>query len=430
MPSTLVILIIVMLCLMTTNVMSQSSRFVGIVNVKNVGLLNVFQHTDNTNVRQKHSILCSTYDSARGSYDPVVVLQYPGEAMLNNFTDYEGKSMYTFFLWPKEVRQIPRKVFGFDAISTLDGSTIVGKTNGAIYATDVRNWQFPATTDIGSTVIPSAWMYSSLLWKFIDRDRNEDILTCRVQIEAGLVKFAQLVWLEHPRNGIEGRNWKISVLKDSACDTNIAETEIKLGFADTYEVVFATGVYTKRLTFFYTTGLLNNWDNPNSVAAAIIESGREYYDISTVDINNDGKVDILVTVQAQNEGSVEVFEYPEDFRNSQSYVRHVLYDQFRSRNGGTAGRTPGVARTFFPTTNKQRKPWIMVAGADDGRAYYLRPTSENANNWNYELVTVLDAGTSQIVSGMTSADIDGDGYEELLVSVHNRDRVEVYSFRP
>jgi len=72
----------------------------------------------------------------------------------------------------------------------------------------------------------------------------------------------------------------------------------------------------------------------------------------------------------------------------------------------------------------------MVSGGDDGRAYYLRPTSTNTNNWDCELVTVMDAGTSQTVTGITSADIDGDGYEELFVSVHNRDQVQVHSFRP
>lgn len=72
----------------------------------------------------------------------------------------------------------------------------------------------------------------------------------------------------------------------------------------------------------------------------------------------------------------------------------------------------------------------MVSGADDGRAYYLRPKSEDPNNWSYELVTVMDAGASQTVSGMTSADIDGDGFEELFVSVHNRDQVQVHTFSP
>jgi len=162
----------------------------------------------------------------------------------------------------------------------------------------------------------------------------------------------------------------------------------------------------------------------------VIESGRQYYDIEIVDINKDGKNDLLVTVAAQNGGSVEVFEIPADFRNGNQYVKHVIASDFVARNGAANGRTPGVARTFYPTNNQNGKPWIYVAGADDGRAYYLRPISTAANNWDYEKVTVADYGTNQVVSGMTVADIDGDGNKELFVSIHNMNVIRVYSFAP
>ena len=76
------------------------------------------------------------------------------------------------------------------------------------------------------------------------------------------------------------------------------------------------------------------------------------------------------------------------------------------------------------------KPWILVAGADDGRAYYLVPNSQHPGDWTYEKVTISDQGTGQTVSGIAQADIDGDGYAEVFVSIHNRNSVEVYTFRP
>ena len=71
-----------------------------------------------------------------------------------------------------------------------------------------------------------------------------------------------------------------------------------------------------------------------------------------------------------------------------------------------------------------------MTGADDGRAYVLRPTSENSNNWNYEQTTLADYGLVQTVSGIAAADVDGDGYTELFVSVHNLNYVQVFSYSP
>jgi len=78
-------------------------------------------------------------------------------------------------------------VFGFDAISHLDGSEIIGKTSGSIYVTDVKDFAFPATYDLANGLIPTTYIYTSLLWKQVDRDNNDDILTCRLQLEGGKI---------------------------------------------------------------------------------------------------------------------------------------------------------------------------------------------------------------------------------------------------
>jgi hypothetical protein len=71
-----------------------------------------------------------------------------------------------------------------------------------------------------------------------------------------------------------------------------------------------------------------------------------------------------------------------------------------------------------------------VTGADDGRAYVLSPTSQSSDDWNYQLTTIVDYGLVQTVSGIAAADVDGDGYTELFVSVHNMNYVQVFSYSP
>jgi len=419
------------LCLLLSpGVFSQTSKYVGEIPAQRPSLINMFLHTS-SNVRQKHSLLVSSYSTDRSSYDSAYVLMYPGEHMAANFSGFGTKNIYNFLYWPKEVRQVPRDVFGMDAVVHLDGSTIIGKTTGSVYTTDLKDFNFPATYDIaaGRIPVPANFMYHSGFWRQIDVGGTVDFVGCRSQIENGMLRYAQLFWLDHPRAGMDG-NWNLNVMKESACDTSLAEIDIRLGIADNYEVIYATGVHTKRLTFFYTTGVGNPWTNPDNIMTGVLETGREYNDLQIVDVNRDGNPDILVTVQAQSGGTVEVFEIPNDFRVVANYRRHVIADGFVSRNGGANGRTPGVARPFYPTANRARKPWIYVSGGDDGRAYYLRPLAESATNWNYETVIVADHGASQQVAGVASGDIDGDGNEELFVSVHAKNKVEVYSFRP
>jgi hypothetical protein len=71
-----------------------------------------------------------------------------------------------------------------------------------------------------------------------------------------------------------------------------------------------------------------------------------------------------------------------------------------------------------------------VSGGDDGCAYVLRPSSQDTDNWTYDVTKFVDYGLVQTVSGIAAADIDDDGYVELFVSVRNMNYVQVFSYSP
>jgi len=391
--------------------------------------MSIFTHSGN-NPTRKFSLLVNTYNTERNSYDSAYMVQHPGDHMTSNFTGLVPKSIYNFLYWGKAIQQIPTSILDAEAVLNFDGSTLAGKATGSIYITDMTDYNFPATYNTAGTLIPESFMYSNGIWKDINLlNSRDDIMACRVQLLNGQARYAQLVWLEHPRNGFKDR-WNIHILKESACDTSLAQTSLKVGFLDNYEVIYATGQYTQRLVFFYTTGLNNNWDKPDDIMTGILETGREYYDVTIVDVNRDGNLDVLFTVIAQTGGSVEVYEIPDDFRIIGNYRKHVIASGFDSRNGGAAGRSPGTARAFYSTASTNQKPYIMVAGADDGRAYYLRPLSQSASDWNYEKIVVVDSGPNHPVVGIAAADINGNGGKELFVSLHDEGVVNVYTFDP
>ena len=69
----------------------------------------------------------------------------------------------------------------------------------------------------------------------------------------GTIKEAQLVAFMQPSlNPLDG-NWNEVILKESACDSNVALTNFQLGVFDSYDVIYTTGVYLRRLSLFYTT---------------------------------------------------------------------------------------------------------------------------------------------------------------------------------
>jgi hypothetical protein len=188
---------LVVLSLLVTWSGAQVTQYVGQIPLTNVDLVNTFNHTNPANNRQRFSVLASTYNTERASYDTTFVFLYPGNHKPNNFSGFTGSNLFNFLYWPKEVRQVPGYVFGHDAIFHPDGSTVLQKTAGSLYVSDVSNMNFPATYDIAARVIPlpipESLMYNSGVWFQVDADLRDDLVTCRVELTpAGAIVRARI----------------------------------------------------------------------------------------------------------------------------------------------------------------------------------------------------------------------------------------------
>lgn len=91
--------------------------------------------------------------------------------------------------------------------------------------------------------------------------------------------------------------------------------------------------------------------------------------LDVVDVNGDGRLDLLVTnhVNDINLSGVFVFELipGKDYRSSSSWIRHKIAANFQVREKGIAQATPGNAQLFYPNLNISRdggKPFIAVSG--------------------------------------------------------------------
>ena len=108
------------------------------------------------------------------------------------------------------------------------------------------------------------------------------------------------------------------------------------------------------------------------------------------------------------------FEYASEILPGGRLVRHYLF------------KTKFEKLEFL---NRRHKKWFMVSGDDDGHFYILRPTSEEPGVWTYDKVDLVNTGG--ITSGkMAIADIDNDGYNEVIAAGYSANRIFVYTYKP
>jgi len=162
------------------------------------------------------------------------------------------------------------------------------------------------------------------------------------------------------------------------------------------------------------------------------------FDVYVDDFNRDGKIDILVSAYDHEFGHVHVYEIPRHFL-SEPFVKHTIATGFVANEiiGGMS-MTPGGVKPFYPTKaheqeilpgRRQRKPYIMLSGDDDGRHYILTPNSESAKDWTYTTHLLIDTNRTT-VGKFAVADLDDDGYTEIVAAGFTTGELYVFTYAP
>ncbi|ESN94103.1 hypothetical protein HELRODRAFT_186038 [Helobdella robusta] len=411
---------------------ANSQKLRGTVSVKNAALVSLYNDETVLNGSSKYSLLVSTYDTRPNSVDNAYVLDRPGR-FLSDLRKVEPIPFDDLFNWPRQMKQLDDTDFNLDTVLIPDGANIAGKLKGHINIANVTNFKNIITYDITSPRTPNLKVshhYTDAIFKKFSLVGGRDILTCRAVYVSGVYNNSELVHLKRPTIGDPLlAPWKDTVLMKQVCDANLVEIQFFETVLKKWDVVYAAGSNTKQLSIIWAeakNGTQGNWDDPTHIRMLALESGRRISDVQAVDVNYDLKVDIIATVESYN-GSVEIWELPaKDFRLVANYTRRVL-DTYNSRAGVGTGMTPGAVYVQHPTFKKVGKPWIFVAGADDGRVYYYVPLSQDVKDWRYAKNVLVDLGARQKASGLAVVDLDGDGAMEVVVSNYVGGQLMVYS---
>nr|CAD7405635.1 unnamed protein product [Timema poppensis] len=133
------------------------------------------------------------------------------------------------------------------------------------------------------------------------------------------------------------------------------------------------------------------------------------FDVYLVDLNRDGRDEILLTAFDKKFGNVHVYEIPDDFR-TQKFNRKTIATGFVPNVLKGEAMTPGSAQVFYTSLTHER-------------------SGQNKVDWTYDTILLEDT-FGDTAGASLAADLDGDGFTEIIAAGYSAGKVYVYSYSP
>ena len=348
------------------------------------------------------------------------------EGVLNgNVDDLEAKTLdsspYTLQS-PNRAQFVPADVFPDEhVIMVPDGFLIPGHKNGGVYLMiqDKEHTHHTNKTVRITKEKKDHWFHSGH-WVDMNGDGLKDILIARSN---GEKKGGVLLWLENPgETALDGTEWEQHHIVDGP------DVYTSIDFLPQYPgevIVWASQFFDEKLGV-YRVSLTDG----ELIDSKIIDSDiGSAYAADLVDLNGDGKKQLLANNWQKKHNGLWAYTVPDDIING-TYEKHTIAKDFKISSDYNileiAG--PGYHYLYYPDLNDQSgRARILLCGHGNQKAWYLIPTGE-PENFEYEMHEIKDFGA--VIGGMAFSDFDGDGASEVWMAAYEKGFIEVFKTFP
>jgi len=423
-----------------------SPRKLGEFDLAHAGFIELFTEDDG-----QQCLYFTTFNAGLPFFhDSVYYLRNPG-SMLDSVAEWDksiqqlgGKS--TAF-WPNYPVYMPKEVTGlFEGIVQTSGFLVPGKNAGRLEVFDTTSGTPEGPWDIAAGA-EHDWSYHWVLWKDVDNDGLIDAMTARFRVPLlGGDPIREFGWLKNLGQGHPGApgnwRWPWTTLIETGPDVYFEEQILESEGIE-YSVILTSELWSERVMLYFVENVPGAWDSQEIRSVVVDSAPGQPFECHMADLNNDGTMEIIAsaydTRKGNETGNLWAYERVGDWTTPEGWSRRSLISGFVA-NPYLFGNsmTPGKQRLFYPSVEYQMtpnelgnlpKPWIALSGDDDGVHYILYPMSEELDNWEYEMEVMVD--TEETTAGtMAVADLDGDGYVEVISAGYTKGRVYVFTFAP
>ena len=183
-------------------------------------------------------------------------------------------------------------------------------------------------------------------WVDLNGDGRKDFLTARSNAKEG---GGELLWLEHPEGGLDQTPWVEHVV------TAGPDVGIECNYLPEYKyevTVFAAEFFNERIAMYRVSTVDGSLVDSRIIDDTTILSA---YSASMVDLNGDGKRQLLVNnhEKDKNTNGIWAYEMPKDLMTG-DYTKYTIATGFKNKFSLTVpGMSPGFPYAVWPETRRE-----------------------------------------------------------------------------
>ena len=311
--------------------------------------------------------------------------------------------------WPNGISTVPDSVFGPGYASVGTGFLTPTYTTGQVLITNIYS-----NENFSLSVPKRDFFYHRVVWVDMNGDGHPDALTARAKKSIFGGSTGELVWFEQPKELTKGP-WIEHVI---ATGPDVYFVTADLNHDGAMEII-AAEFFGEKLSILWREG--DTWQRrviDDHIGAA--------FDLSLADLNNDGKLDLLVTNHMSDaRASIFGYDIPSDYKTGE-FKRHTLLSGILTKIRGPNQAAPGTAIAW--PTQSGKKPNIVAAGDGSGQVHVLKPASEDPDDWAYTAESALN--TTSTIGGMALGTPQADGSTPLYVPAYDESKIYILKLEP